>query len=1149
MTHIHKITAKGFKSFAKPTELFFEKNFNCVIGPNGSGKSNVMDALCFVLGKSSAKSMRAEKSANLIYNGGKKDKPAKQAEVSIFFDNSNKKFPVKDKEVRITRIVNQKGNSMYKMNDQKLNRQQTVDILRSASIDPDGHNIILQGDIVHFMEMKPLERRLLIEDLSGISVYDEKKNKSLNELEKVQQKITEANIILTERESNLKELKKDRDQAKRYLELKDKIKDSKATYITIQLKDKKVKQEEVEKKLKDQNSKLDGIHEKIKLLREKIDDKQEKIKKINYDLEQKGEMEQKVLRMEIVAIRSDVIKHEERTKTLENEILKTNQRIKQLKSSSLENNNKIKELEKKKENYSKEINNLKLEEKNSLKKLDEFKQKYGISNFEDFNSKIEEIDKKIEEKQKLLNSALETKQDFIREKDRVSFNLENINKEINRFKDSKDSKKLEKFQKDLDLTSKDLSKVLTEAEAINNNLSSNRGKYNSYSEGIAKLRGKSLGIKEYISHDLAIKKVKGFPGVHGLISELGEVSKDFALGLEIAAGARVKSVVVENDSVASKCIKILKENKLGVVSFLPLNKIKARSDKVPSELLKMKGVHGLAVNLIDFKKKYENAFKYVFGNTLVVEDLNVARKIGIGRARMVTVEGDLIEPSGAMIGGYRSRRTGMGFSQKEVNKGLKDLEDEQNKLAKIIEVDNKKIYSLEEDINSLREKKSELSGEILKIQKSLGGEVDFSELNRNKNKFNSELKEIENKLKEITKDVFSFEDSLNILRKEKFEIREKINTDPKIKENLNRLENKISESKERFMNFNSEFKTIDNQINMYKEEENKIVKIISGHEKEIEEFKKELLNLKDVVKNKKSSLKDKEKIENQFYSKFKDLASIRNKLMNEIQKHEIASRSDEDRVETIRSRMNDISINRAKIVSEMEGLEKEFEEYKDGKVRRGVSVEALTSEIKEFEKMVNNIGNVNMRALEIYDEISKEYENLLDKTNKLKSEKDDVLEMIQEIEGKKKGVFMKTFNVISKQFTDIYDKIATKGQAVLLLENEEDPLSAGIDINVKIANNKHLDIRSLSGGEKTMAALAFIFAIQENNPASFYLLDEVDAALDKKNSEKLSKLINQYSDKAQYIVISHNDAIITEANQIYGVSMNEGITKVTSLKL
>ncbi|MBU4456211.1 MAG: AAA family ATPase, partial [Nanoarchaeota archaeon] len=247
---------------------------------------------------------------------------------------------------------------------------------------------------------------------------------------------------------------------------------------------------------------------------------------------------------------------------------------------------------------------------------------------------------------------------------------------------------------------------------------------------------------------------------------------------------------------------------------------------------------------------------------------------------------------------------------------------------------------------------------------------------------------------------------------------------------------------------------------------------------------------------------------------------------------------------------NDWSVRIAEIVGELAGLNREQEEFKEVQLRRGISLEDLNTDIRSFEASIRGMGNVNLRALEVYERANAECKIILEKCETLKLEKEDVLSMMYEIDLQKKEVFMKTFKVLSKNFSDIFSTLSTKGNSAHLnLENPEEPLEGGIDIEVRFGNNKTLDLKSLSGGEKTLAALAFIFSIQEFDPAPFYLMDEVDAALDKKNSELLSKLIAKYSENAQYITISHNDSVISEANVIYGVSMQDGASKVVSLKI
>jgi chromosome segregation protein len=290
MTRINRLVMKGFKSFANKVELVFGEKFNCILGPNGSGKSNVLDALCFVLGKSSVKEMRAEKSANLIYNGGKKSSPAKEGIVSIFFDNKESVFGSDiGPELEVTRVIRPSGQSIYKINGKTRTRQQILDILSRARINPDGYNIILQGDITRLIEMSPLERRGMVEEIAGINIYEDKKQKAIRELTRVEEKLNEAGIILGEREGYLKELKKEKNQAQKFKDLSDKIKQNKATSIHRIIVEKQGKKSELEKKMGENGVKIDSLKKEIEKLREDITKKKSEIESINKEVEEKGE--------------------------------------------------------------------------------------------------------------------------------------------------------------------------------------------------------------------------------------------------------------------------------------------------------------------------------------------------------------------------------------------------------------------------------------------------------------------------------------------------------------------------------------------------------------------------------------------------------------------------------------------------------------------------------------------------------------------------------------------------------------------------------------------------------------------------------------------------------------------------------------------
>ena len=875
-------------------DLTIDENHNFIGNGIFVHNSNVSDAVSFVLGRLSARSMRAEKSSNLIYNGGKSKDPAKHAEVSIVFDNSKSDFPVKSNEVKITRLVKQNGQSVYKINDETVTRQQILELLNNARIDPDGHNIIFQGDIVKLPELPANDKREIIEEISGISVYEDKKHKALLELDKVESRLKEAEIIMTERGAYLRELKKDKDQALKYRDLHKLIKENKATYLNVQLQQKQKSVDEVNFNIEKETKKINKISQDISKVKQDIKNKKEELRKVNDEIISKGEREQIELNKNIEQIKTELVKNTSRLELLENEIIKLKNRKEQLK-----------------------------------------------------------------------------------------INLDNVNKQIS---------EIEKQKKDLEKNKINLEKEKEKAKEIHED-------------------------KEGRLIDYIIQKITelNIPGVYGTIESLMQVNPEYRVSIEVVAGSKLNAFVVENDYVAEECINYLRKNKVGTAIFLPLNKIKTRELKpYDKELVRTQGVHGLALNLVKFNDKYKNAFSYIFGDTLITDSMEISRKVGIGRVRMVTLQGDLIETSGAIIGGFR----------KKFNVNLNDL----------IRIDG-------------------------------------------------------------------------------------------------------------------DLKTIINQGKLLSQEKERNLAILREQDKELLDFENEIKLLNENIKKNKSILNEKEKQEKKFYEDFKDLGLKRDKINNLIQNNEITLVKLDENLRYNEHIINKINIERARLVAEKEGLEKEFEDFKNENIKKSTDLDKLLKEIQEAERDLLLFGNVNLRALEIYEQIEKEFNELLEKKEKLKVEKQDVLKMMNEIESKKKDLFMQTFNEINNSFRRIFSSLFSKGQAFLELESPESIFDAGLDIKVKIIGNKYLDIKSLSGGEKTLTALAFIFAIQEYQPASFYLLDEVDAALDKTNSEKLSKLIAEYSKKAQYIIISHNDNLITEAERIYGVSMQDGVSKVISLKL
>ena len=1162
-TKINRIVMNGFKSFAKHTEIMFNNSYNCILGPNGSGKSNVLDALCFVLGKSSSKSLRAEKSANLIYNGGKLKKPSKQGEVSIFFDNGKKTFPTDDNEVKITRIVRQNGQSVYKINDEKRTRQEIVDLLSIAKINPDGYNIMLQGDIVKFVEMHPDQRRDLIGEIAGISVYEEKKHKALLELQKVDERLKETDIVLTERNTHLKELKKDRDQALKYKDMNDRIRQNKASYLKFQIDKKQLEKNDLQKKLDETNSELVKINSRIKDLTTQNQEKRTEIEKITKEIEQKGEVEQVNLNKEVETLKIELTKKNSRIETIKNELNKINNRKTDLRNSASEIENKIKSLEADKQNMQNDILEKQKERNLITKRIHDFRQKNRLDNIVDIEKEVGEIDKKEEKLQKEVQTTREQQHNLIREKDTILHEMGTLEAQINKVLDIEKENKtsLEEVKSkraEFKNSTLELNKKLEEDTSSAAKLSDLRKKIYHANEELEKLKAKHISTRELSYMDIAIKRIVDLkkPDIYGTVAELGNVKSEYSLALETAAGHKLKSIVVRDDKTASECIKYLKNNRLGVVTFYPLNKIRAIPPRTDTKRLsKSKGSHGMAIDLISFDNKFKKVFELVFADTIVVDNIDVARRLGIGNAKYVTLNGDAAEKSGAMRGGFRlKRRNSMGFKEHDITLNIDRYEQEIGDIKNDIGLIEKTRMESEGLISGLRTKKAGLEGDIIKIEKSLHLEGTDLEASENKKSFLLEhQKEIDKKMQLIQEKTNDLNIELTTIKTEKQKLRSSIAqlSNPTLIAELNAFEEKLKELDGDIIRIDSEIKNGDMQAeDIYKNELKKTDKIIKQIDKDNEEFNNELQNLTSVIKGENEELKSKEQMAQEFYAKFKGLFHKRSEIDQEIQKNQATMNNRQGDSRTVEVRANTLSLKSAECQSVLSGMNLEFQQYEGVKLDLSKNEEQLKNEIRKFEKMQQDIGSVNMRALEVYEDIQNQYNSLTKKKDMLGTEKEDVLKMMHEIESKKKGLFMKIFEVINLNFKKFFSLLTPKGEATLVIENEENPFEGGVRINVKITGSKFLDIRSLSGGEKTLTALAFIFSIQEHEPASFYILDEVDAALDKHNSEKFSKLIRKYSENAQYIIMSHNDSVISEANSLFGISMNEhGISQVVSLRV
>ena len=646
-------------------------------------------------------------------------------------------------------------------------------------------------------------------------------------------------------------------------------------------------------------------------------------------------------------------------------------------------------------------------------------------------------------------------------------------------------------------------------------------------------------------------------GVHAPLVKLGTVDKEYSVAMEVAFGGRMAHIVVDDEHVAGVAIELLKSSNAGRATFIPLNKIKKAPTRL--QLPRDKGVIDFAINLVDFDDEYIDAFYYAVGDTIVVEDLESAKKL-IGKYRMVTLQGELLEKSGSMTGGTRLR-TGLSFSQnddEELNKFKDRLKEMEQKLATL---ENKKT-SLETKLEDVRGKYSDSLSEFSKSKVELD--------NMNQNYANSEnimkekadfiasaepkIVELNNKLDKLEEKNVKIYDDMTICQEQIEEVEKLINDkDLKdLKEKTEGVENEIKRLQTKLMTAENDKHELNRQISFHDnliETKNEEITNIEHNNTKLEEDKKRYKN--DIVElNKKMETLHEQiiQIEEKLGKLLKERDEINADLI-ELEKQKHIKAADIDR---IAEQIESFKARRRELEPQLENARKELENSGEDVAKLEpieISIEEITSKIQRLEKKMTELGDVNMRALAAYDEVLARQSELKEQIETLSKERKEILERMQGYEQLKKETFMKTYNHINENFKEVFHQLS-EGEGELKLECPDDPLSGGMTIEAQPRDKKLQRLESMSGGEKSLTALAFVFAIQRYMPSPFYAFDEVDASLDTMNVERIAQMVQNQSKDTQFIVVSHRRPMIESANRTLGVTQKEkGITKVTGIKL
>ena len=1167
--YLKAVEINGFKSFGEKVYIDFNRGITSIVGPNGSGKSNILDAVLWVLGEQSYKNIRAKESQDVIFSGGKEKKAATRAEVSLIIDNADRYLDFDNDIVKITRRIHITGENEYLINDSKSRLKEIGNLFLDTGIGKTAYSVIGQGKVERIINSSPKEIKNIIEEAAGIKKLQANRLEAQKNLGNIEVNLDKVEFILNETRENKNKIEKQAELAQKYIDLKDeKSSLAKGIFITeleqkeknlVENEDIKVKSEEECSILQEKFDKtlnrlttIDLEKEEVKKQKILIDSRNKELK----DIISTKETEQAVTRERLDNFKKDKLLKEEYSLHLENKIEKKleeiniliakkeelSKNILEMEAANKEFERKINGLEAIKvektdliESRNKKIRDLELEKQLSSNEIEnnERKLKSSLDEVEILKKELDEIAKKEianNEEKDLLNSQIKAKQEELaKTEERNEFlvnQLSEISKTINKL--SQDIREYEYQEK----TSSGKLEALIRMEESN--------------EGFFK------SVKEVLN--------SGISGIDGVLISLIKFDDKLAKAIEAAVSGNLQDIIVEDKEVTKKCIAFLTERKLGRASFLALDTIKVSRREFKGN---MPGVLGLAADLVSAEDKYKKVVDFVFGGLLIVENIDVATDIlnkNLFAGNIVTVNGELVSSRGRITGGENQKSSINQIFERK--KEIKVLEEKVSNLkSKIVEESKRRedlsirLENYENEIDKIDSLEDSIRKKIELLKK------DFENLSEKSEKISKELRNIKFNIDDAEKYKTSYQDRINSSVSNIEEIEKHINSLRKdleadeltLKEtltNIDELNKQFSDTRIIFLNNKNSIEQYERDI-ISKENENSDLK--EEKEKNSNVVMELSQNIEELEKNEEQLQKEIEEHIKIYNSENRDI-EVLNERENNLSNEERELSKDKSKLETDLLHSNDrlekITEVIEKIKTDIENINEKLTELTDVTAKT-VEVEKLKSSkdyLRSLENKINNFGDVNLLAINEFKELKEKYDYLARERDDVVKSRKQVMDLIQEIDERIHEDFHTTYENINENFNKMCEETIRNTEGRLNIINPEDFDNCGIEIFVKFKNKKKQPLSLLSGGEKSMVAIAFIMAIFMYKPSPFTFLDEIEAALDEKNTKNLLAKLRDFTDKSQFILITHNKETMKESDSIFGVTMNKeiGISKIVS---
>lgn len=1169
---------QGFKSFADPIVIDFHEGVTCIVGPNGSGKSNVSDALRWVLGEQSPKALRGGRMEEVIFNGTEARRAKGMAEVTLVIDNSAGILKIDYSEVAITRRMYRNGDSEYLINNNQCRLKDIRELIMDTGIGVDGYSIIGQGKIQDIVSNKPEARRSIFEESAGIVAYKTRKAEAEHKLEKTRQNLDRINDIVSEIEGRIDGLREDSEKAKKYLAMRDRFKELEVN-ITLRNIDNADK-----RSLQYQDDEKD-IQEKINAAIEgkaSVDEESSKLESQRMDLDMKAEDAHNRM-LETVQTISDRKQENQHSEERVVSIMAEEHRL----------STEIEQFERKLEISEAELKSLKADHDEAEAKDNAAKENLKIrteeydkiaSDTSGFNKIIDEGNDRLFR----LHSEAAAKKSEAKSLENYKETLENRQREIRSESEglkellgSEDEKRrnagleLEKLEKDkknielilsdgakkkLELTS-DISKLKTRREELRiteNRLSS---RLRTIEEMEHNYEGYNYPVKFIMQSELS--------GIHGVVAEVIDVPSKLETAIETALGAAKQNIIVKDDQSAKKAVAALKENKAGRLTFLPVASVKGMGIEPDAVVKNDKAFIGMASDLIGFDKEYRGVMNYLLGRTCVVEKLDdairLSKLVDRNGLRFVTLEGEVINPQGAITGGkYKGENANLIGRRNEMDRLRGEIESTRSDIEKIeseLSADEKKLAGVTETIEKAEKDRFDNDVKLSGLRKDAGSiESGISDIRGKIDKAENETLEIAHELERNGK---MAED----LIRESGEAEEEIRTvSAEIEKAMSGYETRqrqsedaskaLTEARIEANKWSSKLASITDILTRVEKEEEEYTVDIKNRKDQIfilDEEKDRLISGKESYADEAAALeKQKAGIERELKKLNKDRESISERftaISGELKskEDEINELKDEKYQLEIKSARNDALLEQLKNklwddfeISYAEAQDLRWESFAMGKAQQ---------ESKEMRDGIRELGDVNVGAIEEYEKVSKRYTFLTEQREDVTTAMNELTGIITDMDTTIRKKFRENFDKVEENFEEVFSELFGGGHAELRIEEGQDMLDAGIDIIAQPPGKRLQNINLLSGGEKTMTAIALMFAVLKVKPTPFCILDEVEAALDDENIDRFADYLKNFVN-TQFAIITHQKATMEHADVLYGITMPEhGVSKLLSLRL